>query len=143
MIVPTGGKPAAVTFRPKPDVSAVINLIEVSVAPGTWKVPDEQGGMVPTKVKARSREARRNGFNHSLLSLSELDHRVPGRSARGSRKSLPQPARDRSRDGVHVEENARTRPIPPQFRQRQRTPAPPRRRAKAAESPDVDVNVNE
>ena len=53
MIVPTGGQPAAVTVRPKPDVSTVINLIELSVAPGTWKVPDAKGGMVPTKVKGR------------------------------------------------------------------------------------------
>ena len=54
MRVPTGdGLTNLVAIGPKADVGPVISLIETTIAPGTWMVPDPGGGMVRTKVKSR------------------------------------------------------------------------------------------
>ena len=54
MRVPTGdGSTNLVAIGPKADVGPVISLIETTIAPGTWMVPDPGGGMVRTKVKSR------------------------------------------------------------------------------------------
>ena len=36
-----------------PDVGPLVKLIEQTIAPGTWMIGDQQGHMVPTKVKSR------------------------------------------------------------------------------------------
>ncbi len=145
MIVPAGGKPAAVTVRPKPDVSTVINLIEVSVAPGTWKVPDEKGGLVSTKIKSRRPVmADEIGsiipFYLSVSLIIECPDDVHEDLANFFRNLR---ALINSRDAVHVEElEGRGKDLPDKTASNGEREAKKTDRPEAAGAPNVDVLVN-
>ena len=91
--------------RPKIDMTPIIQLITMSIAPGTWKVQDGYGqdasaGLRPGRRLRRRcrrhRSAAAAGCDRAVLPQHQLDHQAHGRSSRPGRRPAPpaSPAQD-------------------------------------------------
>ena len=143
-IVTDGRQLEVVSNGPMADVSPLIKFIETTVAPGTWMVPDQQGNMVPTKVKGRGpvKADEMGSITPFFLSVSlivncKLEvHDDLATLFRGLRALIY------SRDGVEMEEHASEGPVN-RAGDQPATRTEDSARTGVASTPDVDVIVSE
>jgi RNA polymerase sigma factor (sigma-70 family) len=142
--VTAGRQGAGVSIGPVPDVGPLIRLIEATVAPGTWMIPDQQGQMVPTKVKGRvpARADEMGSITPFFLSVSlivncKLEvHDDLATLLRGLRDLMY------SRDEVETEEHSGADPVSRPGDQ-PATQTQDSAKTGVPTTPDVDVTVSE